>query len=186
MSGWDGELERSVHGYVLDHRWLFHLAGGLTHLGDPVVVTVASLVLAGGLLARRRRRAACFVLVVRAVAIVGDTALKHAVGRARPALAHPLATAAGPSFPSGHAFGSAAFWATLAVLLPGPRWLRLATAAVVPLVVAATRVVLGVHYVTDVVAGLALGWGSALAGAKAFRIPPAASPSIAAVHDVNA
>jgi membrane-associated phospholipid phosphatase len=185
VNGWDVHVERSVHAYVLDHRWLFHLASWLTHLGDPLVVTVATLALAVLLLMQRRARAACFVLVVRGVAILADSAIKHAVDRARPALQHPLATASGASFPSGHAFGAAALWGSAAMLLSGPRWCRLAVATVVPVVVAATRVLIGVHYVSDVVAGLLLGWAVAWVGAVAIRTAGPASPSIAADQDVN-
>ncbi|HEX4655202.1 MAG TPA: phosphatase PAP2 family protein [Mycobacteriales bacterium] len=185
MNSWDAHVERSVHAFVLGHRWVFHLASWLTHLGDPLVVTLATIALSAVLLARGARRAAVFVLAVRAVAIVADTGLKHAVDRTRPVLAHPLATAAGASFPSGHAFGSAALWGTFAALLPAPRWARLATAVVVPVVVAATRVLLGVHYVSDVLAGLLLGWAAAALGAKAFGVPRPGSPSMAPVHEVN-
>jgi undecaprenyl-diphosphatase len=73
-----------------------------------------------------------------------------------------VADALGPSFPSGHALGSAVFWTTCAVLVM-PRVRRpllvLAGAVVLALLVAASRVLLGVHYLSDVTGGLLLGLG---------------------------
>ena len=102
--------------------------------------------------------------------MIGD-GLKEGIRRARPALAHPVAHAHGFSFPSGHAFGSAALYASLAVVL-GPRVpfaARLALAVLPPLVVATTRVMLGVHFPSDVVAGLFAGWAVALLLAVPMR-----------------
>lgn len=160
----DGRIERAVHTFVLHHHWIASIARVLTHLGDPLVVTVATVLLAVALWFRRARRDALFVLATRLVALVVDTGLKDAVRRPRPVLVHPLAHAHGYSFPSGHALGSAALWATFAFLAAARglsrRW-AIALAVAVPVVVAATRVILGVHYVTDVAAGLLLGWACA-------------------------
>jgi len=160
----DGSIERSVHTLVLDHRWLLGIARVLTHLGDPLVVTVATVLLAVTLWLRRARRDALFVAATRLLAMVASSGLKVVVRRPRPVLVHPVAHAHGYSFPSGHALGSAALWASLAFLAAArglPRRWAIALAAVVPVVVATTRVLLGVHYVTDVLAGLLLGWACA-------------------------
>ena len=78
--------------------------------------------------------------------------------------ANPLAHTLGPSFPSGHTTGAAACFAAFALVLGRGRSRNtqavLAGAAVfVALAVAASRVLLGVHWLTDVLGGLALGWG---------------------------
>lgn len=156
-ASWDVSVEREVHRYVLHHRWLADLARWLTHLGDPIVVTVATFGLAGLLWLHGRRRAAVGALVIRALAILVVTALKTGIGRSRPVFAHPIATAAGASFPSGHALGAAAFWTTIALFFVSGRRLQVLAASVVPVLIAATRVVLGVHYLSDVVVGLFLG-----------------------------
>lgn len=134
----------------------------LTHLGDPLPVTLASLLTVVVLLAVGRRRAALFVAVARIGSLVLSQVTKEVVGRARPVFETPIASADGASFPSGHALGGTVFWLTTALvvlpLVPRPRRrLVLAAAVAVSLVVAATRVLIGVHYLSDVVAGFVVG-----------------------------
>jgi undecaprenyl-diphosphatase len=160
----DGRVERAVHSFVLHHRWIADLARILTHLGDPLVVTALTILMAILLWFRRCRRDSLFVVATRLLALAVDDGLKVLVRRPRPVLVHPLAHAHGYSFPSGHALGSAALWAAVAFMATArglPRGRASVIAVTVPVVVATTRVVLGVHYVTDVVAGLLLGWGCA-------------------------
>jgi undecaprenyl-diphosphatase len=156
----DARTDDAVHRFVLSHPGAGDAARLVTHLGDPLVVTAMTVVVAVVLAVRRQWRAAAYLLLVRAAAVSVSWVVKTLVDRSRPHLVNPIAHAHGPSFPSGHALGSAALWGSLAVLLAprlsGP-WL-VAVAAVIPVVVAATRVLLGVHFVSDVVAGLALGW----------------------------
>lgn len=134
----------------------------VTYLGDPWLVTLGSLLIAVLLLRAGHRRLALFVVVVRLGAQVLSTGLKDIVDRARPVFDEPVATALGASFPSGHALGSAAFYAMLAVVL-APRssraWVPLVAAAALSALVAVSRVLLGVHFPSDVVAGLLIGWG---------------------------
>jgi len=147
----------------------------VTHLGDPVVVTVASVLTLVVLLARGARRLALYVLLVRLGALLLSTSVKLAVARARPVFDLPVATAFGYSFPSGHALGGSAFWlSTAVVLLPlvrpaARRWL-LGAAVAIALAVAASRVLLGVHYLSDVAAGLVLGSGWAVLCTHVFAL----------------
>jgi undecaprenyl-diphosphatase len=92
-----------------------------------------------------------------------STEIKSLLDRVRPT-ANPIAHTLGPSFPSGHTTGAAACFAAFALVLGRGRSRNtqavLAGAAVfVALAVAASRVLLGVHWLTDVLGGLALGWG---------------------------
>jgi len=113
------------------------------------------------LLLRGRLRAAAYLTAVRLCVLAVETALKPGLGRPRPPV-HPLTSASGFSFPSGHAAGTAALCVSALFVLPPvvrDRWRAAAVAAAVLLsvAVAASRVVLGVHYPCDVVGGLVVG-----------------------------
>jgi len=135
----------------------------VTDLGETVtVVVVAVLVAIVDFRRTRNRWVAPFLLAV----ILGDKllteAVKQLVDRARPTI-EAVAATLGPSFPSGHTSTAAASWAAFA-LVAGRWWGRsswpvLAGVAVgIAVGVAASRVLLDVHWLTDVLAGLALGW----------------------------
>ncbi|MFI2363016.1 phosphatase PAP2 family protein [Promicromonospora sp. NPDC019610] len=101
--------------------------------------------------------------------------LKELVRRARPVLDHPVESAGGFSFPSGHAANTAAMTTTLVVLVWSSlrsRALRAAAVAGAVLLTVATgvdRVMLGVHYPSDVVAGALFGVGFVLASYLAYQ-----------------
>ena len=134
----------------------------VTQLGAPLLLELVTLVAAGVLLRRGRRRLAAYVLTCVVGAELVSVSLKALVGRQRPCL-DDLGCPMTSSFPSGHAVGAAAFWVAAAVvLLPvlGRRaWWLIALAPVVAL----TRLLLGVHYLSDVSAGLLVGgcWSAA-------------------------
>lgn len=155
----DGPVTRAAVDLVTDSATTLSVARALTHLGDPLVVSLATLVLVLGLLAVRSYRTALYLAAVRIAVVVVTTGLKEIVARARPHQLHPVAVAHGYSFPSGHASGSAALWCSLAVIIATRtrRSVAAAVALVVPIVVAASRVLLGVHFLTDVIAGFVLG-----------------------------
>jgi membrane-associated phospholipid phosphatase len=108
--------------------------------------------------------------------------LKEVVRRARPVLDQPVESAAGFSFPSGHAANTAAMTTTLVVLVwPSlrSRLVRVAAvagAAVLTVATAVDRVMLGVHYPSDVVAGILFGAGFVLASYLAYRRWPTPRP----------
>jgi membrane-associated phospholipid phosphatase len=134
----------------------------ITHLGEPVVVAVLAAVLALIETVRTRSRwVVPFLLIVVAGNGILTTSVKNLADRVRPAL-NPVAETLGPSFPSGHSSWSAAFFAAAALLL-GRRRGRRARAAIagvaagLAVTVAGSRVLLDVHWLSDVIAGLALG-----------------------------
>jgi undecaprenyl-diphosphatase len=160
----DDRVERSVHEDAIEHGFVRDAAKVLTQLGAPLLVQIASALIVLWLLWRTHRRLALYLATCVTGAYALSSTGKVVVDRARPVFDDPISHARGASFPSGHATGSAAFYLALAVILlsllawPRRGWL-LVMALVVPLIVAATRVVLGVHYVSDVTAGLLIGWG---------------------------
>lgn len=142
---------------------LFVASSLLTHLGDNV--TLGAFALLGVLFLMRWRRfldAGVLALGTAGTAVI-VTGLKHMFARLRPvAGSMPEACCA---FPSGHASGSAFVFMMLAVLLFEHRvrlrpWAE-GVAVGLAVVIAATRVVVAVHWPTDVIAGLGLGWGLA-------------------------
>ncbi len=134
----------------------------VTHLGEPVVVAALAAALAlVETLRTRSRWVAPFLLVVVAGNGILTTTVKNLVDRVRPTL-NPLAETLGPSFPSGHSSWSAAFLAAAALLLSRGRGRRAqaaiaGVAAGLAVTVAGSRVLLDVHWLSDVIAGLALG-----------------------------
>ena len=133
------------------------------HAGQHLVVVSASIAAAALLLALRRRwRLAAYLVVTGAGALVLDPVLKVLVGRLRPVVAHPVAHAPGNSFPSGHSLGSiVCYGALFLVFLPAARgrwrtWFAIVIAVLVALI-GISRILLGVHYLSDVLGGWAIG-----------------------------
>jgi membrane-associated phospholipid phosphatase len=127
------------------------------------------------LLIRRRPRPALYLVVTGAGALILDPSLKALIGRLRPVVEVPVASAPGNSFPSGHALGSMVVYGMIVlVFLPAMRrrwrpWF-IGLAAVVVAAVGFTRVALGVHFLSDVIGGLLLGLAWISVTAYAFRI----------------
>jgi membrane-associated phospholipid phosphatase len=153
--------------WVADRESALEVTRWVTHIGDPWVVTVISVVVALVLVLRGRLTDALLVLFIRLVAVLVSGGVKVLVDRPRPSDVPALTHVTTASFPSGHALGSAALWATVAWLVSRGRGARVGRvlALVVPILVGASRVLLGVHFPSDVVAGLLLGW--LVAGATA-------------------
>ena len=140
------------------------LLGLITWLGASVTVLAVTVALGGLEFLRRRRLAVLGFLLTVVVGqnLIANT-VKVLVDRPRPPVPH-LAPASGFSFPSGHTAAAAATWAAVALILGRGRpvaakaWLA-AGAAVLTVAVASSRVLLGVHWLTDVIGGAALGFG---------------------------
>jgi undecaprenyl-diphosphatase len=111
-----------------------------------------------------------------------NLALKETFRRSRPSLFEEIATLHSYSFPSGHAMASAAAYGAVAVLVardcPSRAPVAFAAAAVLALLIGASRIYLGVHWMTDVLAGWAAGLFVLLIGAYLLaRSDARASPS---------
>ncbi|MEV0901771.1 phosphatase PAP2 family protein [Actinoplanes sp. NPDC049802] len=136
----------------------------------PLVALTATL-----LLIRRRPRPAIYLLVTGAGALILDPSLKSLIGRLRPVVEAPVASAPGNSFPSGHALGSMVVYGMIVlVFLPAVRrrwrpWF-IGLAAVLVAAIGFTRIALGVHFLSDVLGGWLLGLAWISVTAYAFRI----------------
>jgi membrane-associated phospholipid phosphatase len=138
---------------------VFHV---ITTLGGFVTLLAVTLVAVVLLWRRDERVQAVFVALAFAGAQLLSSGMKLAFARERPVFADPLATESTYAFPSGHALVSLAIYGALA-LLHAPR-LSLPRRAVLfgavgllVLAIGFSRLYLGVHYLTDVLAGYAIG-----------------------------
>ncbi|OYU86624.1 MAG: phosphoesterase [Bradyrhizobiaceae bacterium PARB1] len=144
-------------------RWLAEAIRDVSALGSAPVVSLICGVVLGYLVMIRKRAAALLVLVAIAGGGILNNVLKSTFERPRPDFIEPLASVSSASFPSGHATFSAITYLTLAALLARttPRLrLRLYAIAIgllLTVLVGMTRVILGVHYPTDVLAGWCIG-----------------------------
>lgn len=147
----------------LGPRWVEELGRDMTALGGIGVLTMISLAVIGYLLLQRKRRAALFVLVAVAGGLAMSLGLKALFERSRPDLVPHGSHVYTASFPSGHAMMSAATYLTLGALLARVHARRrlkayfLLLAVVLSIGVGISRVYLGVHWPTDVLAGWTLG-----------------------------
>jgi membrane-associated phospholipid phosphatase len=153
--------------------WSTEALGVVTELGGTVTVVVIAAVIAVADYRRYRNRDVMwFLFAVLAGNAAINNVVKVVVGRARPDVPHLVATSS-YSFPSGHSATAAAAWCAFALVVTRARSRRArvaaaTTAALVTGAVAASRALLGVHWLTDVIAGVVMGWGWFLLCAIAF------------------
>lgn len=135
----------------------------VTEVGGTYVVVAVLVIVA---VVEYRRVPNRWVPVFLVTVVVGEILLvntiKQLLDRVRPTF-NPIAETLGPSFPSGHSASAAAFYAAVALVLarrrsPTTRALIAGVAVAIAVGVACSRVLLGVHWMSDVVAGLAFGW----------------------------
>jgi undecaprenyl-diphosphatase len=149
--------------------WLQGALLDLTAIGGPTVLWLVVLSVVGFLLLQARYRTALVVMATAASGDVVNLVLKNVFLRPRPDVVPHLRDVSGTtSFPSGHAMESAIIYLTLGAMLMQLAERRvtkiycIGLAVFLTLVVGITRVFLGVHYPTDVVAGWMFGffWAS--------------------------
>jgi undecaprenyl-diphosphatase len=134
-----------------------------TALGSTGVLAVVVAAIAGFLAMTRKSHAALFVLASVIGGVLISQAMKWAFARPRPDLVPHGAEVFSASFPSGHSMMAAVVYLTLGALLARTQSDRavkayvLAVAVLLAALVGASRVYLGVHWPTDVLAGWALG-----------------------------
>jgi undecaprenyl-diphosphatase len=153
----------------LGPRWLEQAAGDVTALGSVTVLALITLAAIGFLLADGKPRTAMLVFASVGGGTLLSTLLKLGYGRPRPDLVPHGVEVYTASFPSGHALGAAVVFLTLGALLSWSQPSRrikvyiLTTAVLLTILVGVSRVYLGVHWPTDVLAGWTIGAAWALA-----------------------
>jgi undecaprenyl-diphosphatase len=149
-------------------RWLQGAVRDITALGSAPVLVLFVLSVAGALAARRQYHALWLLLGATLGGRLLNVLLKAVFARPRPDVALRLTEVDSMSFPSGHAMDSAIIYLTLAALLtrlvqPAPLKLYLlGLALLITLLIGLSRIYLGVHYPSDVLAGWVAGLAWAL------------------------
>jgi len=144
-------------------HWLPEVGRDLTALGGVAVLSLTTAFVAGYLLIVRKYHAMWLVLAATLGGLLISTLLKHLIDRARPDLVPHLSHVYTSSFPSGHSMLSAVVYLTLGALLTrlaSERRVKLyflAAALLLTFLVGVSRVYMGVHYPTDVLAGWTAG-----------------------------
>ncbi len=154
--------------HTLGPNWLQEMMRDFTGLGGTGVLTLVTLSVTGFLMLERKRHAAALLLVSVIGGVIITNALKLAFARPRPEFSNYEPLIATASFPSAHSMMSAVVYLTLGALIartrPDPlvRVYILGLAIFVAVIVGISRVYLGVHWPTDVLAGWAVGSAWAL------------------------
>lgn len=151
-------------------RWFQEAMRDVTGLGGVTVVLMVTIVGYLAFLLHRRVRHALILVFAVGLANASSEVLKHIYGRPRPDLVPHGSYVYSASFPSGHSTLSAAMYLTLAMLVAslerhrGAKVMVFALAALLVLSIGVSRVYLGVHWPSDVLAGWSLGAAWAMAG----------------------
>lgn len=171
----DESVRNFLHSYATAP--LTALMKFVSFLGSPLFLVILGAILVAVLLYLKLKRATVLFLITMAGEIVLDLALKPFFGRARPDAFFDYSLPSSYSFPSGHAFGSLCFYGILAwigaerVSNIGAKFGIGVTAFALIFFIGLSRVYLGVHFPSDVLAGYAVGlfWISAVIFANRGR-----------------
>ena len=156
-------------------RWFNTAMLDITAVGGTAVISAIATFVAGYLAVTRKIGLALFVVLAVSGGAILSTLLKSFFNRPRPDLVARLVDVNSASFPSGHAMNSAVIYLTLGVLLanthtePAVRIYILSVAIILTLMIGFSRVYLGVHWPSDVLAGWTIGASWALLCAEVAR-----------------
>ena len=157
-----GPIDRAVYeALYAGHRpGLVVVARVFTFLGEPTGLIGAGVVVAIWLFLRGHRHLPLALIAIVALGRLLSEAQKYWIARARPDLETHLVVVKTSSFPSGHATSSMIFYLSLALVLTAEkRWHRgaVAGAIILSLLIGLSRVMLGVHWPSDVIGGWSFG-----------------------------
>ena len=162
----DTHLAETANSFAAHHDGWEDAARWYAHVSEPLFIAFVVVLAAAGLLLRRKNILSGSILAVIAAGagLIVAAVLARVVDRPRPFVAHHqihafLAHAADPGFPSDHATAGFAIAVVLLIRL-GLRWWPVLIAAAA---LAVSRVLVGIHYPADVLAGAVLGTAAAIA-----------------------
>jgi undecaprenyl-diphosphatase len=167
---------------------LIEMVRDVTSLGGVLLRNVLAIGAAVALLFLRLRGEAIWLAITVATGWLVNTGLKAVIGRTRPEIVPHLMEAGGASFPSGHSFNSAVVFIAVALAFatlsarPAVRLTIIGAAVAVSAAVAWSRVWLGVHFPSDVIAGWLGGAGWALLASALLHRPALAADTAIAEH----
>jgi undecaprenyl-diphosphatase len=175
LTRFDGSLADRLNDFAHSSPALVHALELLSWLGRPAWLAVVVGVAAGVAWRRGRHRLTAFLVLTAIGGGLVDSLVKMLVDRPRPVVDHPIATAFGKSFPSGHAMSSlvcygAVLLAFLPAMRPRMRTLAVAATALLVLAIGSSRLLLGVHFLSDVLGGYVLGLAWLAGAVAAFEI----------------
>jgi membrane-associated phospholipid phosphatase len=175
LTRFDGDLADRFNQLVAGHDNWISVLNVVSYLGKPVTLWIVT---GAGLIYTWKNGAHKLTLFLLATTIGGaavSTGVKLAVDRPRPQVDHPITEAFGKSFPSGHALSSTVVYGALLltflpVLRPRLRHLAVAVSGLLIFCIGTSRLLLGVHFLTDVLAGYILGVAWLIAATSVFEI----------------
>ena len=154
--------------YLFGPHWVDEAVRDVTALGGPAVLTFMIIGVIVYLLLKKSYRSAGLVFVATLGGLIISLLLKEFFLRPRPDIVPALMVETSPSFPSGHSMLSAVVYLTIGSLLarletnPRIRVYTISIATLIAAMIGITRILLGVHYPTDVLVGWIVGffWAS--------------------------
>ena len=174
LEQFDEQVYRWANEIRISHATPFFTA--MTIIGTPVGLGIIAAAIAAVLVARRLPRLAAYLIATPALGGVINKLLKAWFARARPEVSEMLRETTGYSFPSGHAMGSTLVFGALIYIAfrtfksrrARAFWAAVCIASV--LAISFSRIYLGVHWISDIVAGIAAGTTWVLATTSGYEI----------------
>jgi undecaprenyl-diphosphatase len=175
LTAFDDSAARWLHVRVQGEDGIIALLEAISFTGKPIFLVFAVGIPGAWILYHGGRKLAIFLAVTCIGGGIVDTIVKVGVGRPRPEVEEPIIEAFGKSFPSGHSMASVVcYGALLLVFMPlmsnVVRNLAIAAYVILVLAIGFSRLMLGVHFISDVVGGYVLGAAWLAASVAAFEI----------------
>ena len=171
----DSGAAEGLYRLAAERPWLADLLKAVSWLGKPLWLGIAIALGAAYAYWRGHQRLALYLVVTAIGGGLLDSAVKILVDRPRPDIEVPLVHAFGRSFPSGHAMSSTVTYGALLlvflpVLSPRRRIIAFVATGILLLLIGFSRLLLGVHFISDVLGGYVLGLAWLAGSTAAFSI----------------